>query len=219
MGSVPAQIPAQRLKAAVADVLKRDVDNPPSNEGILFVGGAAVAGWDLRRSFPQYRTVNRGVPGSSISDAIAFADQLIIPFRPSTIVFYSGETDATTAAGAAKAGQDFTKFLDRIHKTLPKSQIIVLSVKPTSTKPESLQLTQDANEKLKAAAEADKQVRYVDVNDVLINPDGKLALDLFAPDQKLLSADGYSLASQMVRGAIKGAEERYWRGYNPPRGQ
>lgn len=208
-----------RLKAAVADVLRRDAENLPSSEGIMFVGGSTVAGWDLRRYFPQYRTVNRGVEGALISDATFYADQLIAPLKPSTIVFYSGDSDAVNAAGVARAGVELGKFLGKVHQLLPKSQIVVVSVRPGAANAAALQLVHEANEKFKAVAEADKQARFVDANEVLINPDGKPALDLLGNDRKILSSDGYSLVSQMVRGAIKGAEERYWRGYNPPKGQ
>ena len=62
-------------------------------------------------------------------------------------------------------------------------------------------------------------MRYVDLDELLLTPDGKPATDLLGEDQQTLSKDGYDQVSQVVRIAVKGAEERYWRGFNAPRGQ
>ena len=204
-----AQTSPARLKNAVSALLKQDAETLPSSEGVLFVGNSLVARWDLRHYFPQYRTVNRGIEGAILSDATFYADQLIVPLKPSTIVFYPGEN------GAA----ELSRFLVKVHKSLPKSQILVLSIRPADAREDSLKLVHAANEKLKAIAEQDKQVRFVDLDELLLTPDGKPATDLLGEDQQTLSKDGYDLVSQVVRIAVKGAEERYWRGFNAPRGQ
>ena len=103
--SALAQSPAA-LKAKVAAMLKADQDNPPTSEGVMFVGGGPVEGWDLRHYFGAWRTANRGIPDAHISDFTTYADQLIVPFKPSTIVVCL--TDGDTIDGFAKfssAGQ------------------------------------------------------------------------------------------------------------------
>ncbi len=213
------QAPPARLKAATAELLKKDAESLPSSAGVMFVGGSAAAQWDLRHYFPQYRTVNRGLDGALISDLTLYAEQLIVPLKPSTIIFFGGDRDVAAGIKPVAIVAEFGKFATKIHQTLPKTQIVVLSVRPVAARAESLALVQTTNEKLKAFIEQDKQVRFVDLNDLLVNPDGKPAADLQTADLKNLTKDGYDLISQVVRIAIKGAEERYWRGYNPPKGQ
>ena len=209
VSATSAQTSSARLKNAVSALLKQDAETLPSSEGVLFVGNSVIMRWDLRHYFPQYRTVNRGIEGAVLADATFYADQLIVPLRPSTIVFYPG------ADGAA----ELSRFLVKVHQSLPKSQMLVLSIRPVDTREDSLKRIHAANEKLKAIAEQDKQVRFVDLDELLLTPDGKPATDLLGEDPQTLSKDGYDLVSQIVRIAVKGAEERYWRGFNAPRGQ
>jgi hypothetical protein len=203
LGLVPLLASAQspeRLKNQVARMLKDDVDNPPSTEGVLFAGSDTVAGWDVRHYFGQYRTIRRAIPGATIADTTYYADQLIVPFKPSTIVLEIGDSEMTA---------DFTKFVARIHTALPKTMIVVMS---------ALDAAPASNEKLKAIAAQDKGIRYVDLED-LAGPDGKPDPALLADGKHQLNKLGYDLVSQTVRKEIQKAEARYWRGYDPATGQ
>ncbi|HYA17416.1 MAG TPA: hypothetical protein VEF06_08115 [Bryobacteraceae bacterium] len=154
-----AQSP-DRLKAKVAAMLKADQDNPPTAEGVLFVGGGPVEGWDLRRYFGAYRTANRGISGSRISDATYYADQIIVPFKPSTIVVCLTDDDTIDA---------FTKFVAKIHQSLPKSLIVVMMDKPGPM-----------NDRLDQIAGQDKLVRPADLLDPVKD------YDLVSPMLKLV---------------------------------
>ena len=60
----------------------------------MFVRSATIAGWDLKHYFPQMETINLGIGSSMISETTFYAELLIIPYKPSTIVFYSGQRHA-----------------------------------------------------------------------------------------------------------------------------
>jgi hypothetical protein len=139
-----AQSP-DRLKTKVAAMLKADQDNPPTAEGVLFAGGGPVEAWDLRHNFGGFRTTNRGISGSSIADATYYADQLIVPLKPSTIAVCL--TDADTL-------DTFSRFVAKIHQSLPKTLIVVMTDHPGPM-----------NDKLDEFAQQDKLVRPVDLLD------------------------------------------------------
>lgn len=142
--TVFAQSP-NRLKTRVAAMLKADQDNPPTAEGVMFIGGGPVEGWDLRHYFGSWRTTNRGIPGARISDFTYYADQLIIPFKPSSLVVCL--TDAEMI-------EDFTKFVAKIHQALPKTPIVVIAETPGPI-----------NDKLDQIGQGDKLVRPADLFD------------------------------------------------------
>src|ERR1700753_1315006 len=51
------ELKPERYKERVEKMLKADEANPPSKQGVVFVGSATIAGWNLKHYFPQYRTV------------------------------------------------------------------------------------------------------------------------------------------------------------------
>src|ERR1022692_2530307 len=79
------EITPERWKSRVEQIVQRDQQNLPRKEAVMFVGSATIAGWDLKHYFPQFETINRGIGSSLISEATYYADQLIIPYKPSTI--------------------------------------------------------------------------------------------------------------------------------------
>jgi hypothetical protein len=151
-----AQSP-DRLKGKVAAMLKADQDNLPSSEGVLFVGGAEVEKWDVHHFFSQYRTINRGMAGSRIADAAAFADQLIVPLKPSTIVVWVSPDENAA---------DFSKFIAKIHTSLPKTQLVLVALPP--------------NPKVREIADQDKGIKSVDLES------DDAGYDLMSPMVKLV---------------------------------
>jgi lysophospholipase L1-like esterase len=213
------ELKPDRLKSVVAQIVARDVENPPSSEGILFAGSSTVAAWDLKSYFPQYRTINRGIGDSLTSDMTTWADQLIIPFKPSTLVFYSGDNDIAYGMTPDMVAAEFGRFVKKIHDGSPRTELVILSIRPTIARLAVWNAGQQANEKIKAILENDKQVQFVDVTDLLTLPDGKPSPEILEPDMQHLSKEGYALLSPSVRNPIKQAEALYWRGFLPPRGQ
>ena len=61
---------------------------------ILFVGSSSIRKWeDVQRLFPGETVINRGFGGSELTDAIRYANDIIIPYHPRQIIIYSGEND------------------------------------------------------------------------------------------------------------------------------
>jgi lysophospholipase L1-like esterase len=114
---------------------------------------------------------------------------------------------------------DFQKFVAKIHTSLPKTQIVVLSIRPSIAREAVWDVVKATNEKLAAISAKDGQLQFVDLTDLLLTPDGKPARDLLGDDLHHLNEEGFTLVSQAVKRAIQQSEGRYWRGYNGPPGQ
>jgi len=61
----------------------------------------------------------------------------------------------------------------------------------------------EANRLIRAAAEKDKRLAYVDVDGPMIGDDGKPRPELFKPDGLHLNAQGYKLWSALVLPHLK----------------
>jgi len=76
----------------------QDRRQPPSKDGILFIGSSSIVGWNLDEHFPDLPTINRGFGGSQIADSVHFANRIVLPYRPKIIVFYAGAVQAGRTA-------------------------------------------------------------------------------------------------------------------------
>src|SRR5215212_3913947 len=91
-----AQTPADtgRFESEITAFERRDRESPPPAAAVLFVGSSSIRMWcTLDRDFPTLRVVNRGFGGSEMSDVLRYAERVVVPYRPRTIVVYAGDND------------------------------------------------------------------------------------------------------------------------------
>src|SRR5579872_4812742 len=208
------EITPERWRARVDQIVKRDQENPPKKEAVMFVGSATIAGWDLKHYFPEFDTINRGIGASMISEATYYADQLIIPLKPSTIVFYSGDNDTAYGVPTQMIADDFRKFVAKIHTALPDTQMVVLSIRPSMARLAVWDAVVAANDQLRAICAKDPKLRFVDLTPMLLAPDGQPRNELLREDQHHLNKEGFDLVSPVVDKAAHEAEVRYGHGHS-----
>ncbi len=202
------EITPDRWKSRVEQMLQRDQQNPPKKRAVMFVGSATIAGWDLRHYFSQWETINRGIGGSMISEATYYAEQLIIPYEPSTIVFYSGDNDTAYGMPTEMIADHFRKFVDKIHRALPATQMVILSIRPSMQRLQVWDAVVAANEQLRLICEKDPKLQFVDMSPILLTADGKPRRELLGDDQHHLNKGGFDLVSPVVATAVQAAESR-----------
>ena len=207
------EITPERWKARVEQMLRRDEQNPPKMEAVMFVGSATIAGWDVKHYFPQFDTINRGIGASMISEMTYYADQLIVPFKPSTIVFYSGDNDTAYGMPTEMIADDFRKFAAKIHSSLPDTQMVVLSIRPSIARLAVWDAVVAANEQLRKICAADSKLQFVDLTPMLLTSDEKPRRELLGEDQHHLNKDGFDLVSPVVAKSVQAAEARYGHGH------
>lgn len=208
------KITPERWKARVEQIEKRDAQNPPGKGAVMFVGSATIAGWDLKHYFPEFKTVNRGIGGSMIAETTYYADQLIVPYQPSTIVFYSGDNDTAYGVPTEMIADDFRKFVAKIHMELPDTQMVVLSIRPSIARLAVWDAVVAANDQLRAICAKDPKLRFVDLTPMLLSPDGQPRNELLREDQHHLNKEGFDLVSPVVDKAAHEAEVRYGHGHS-----
>src|SRR5690349_2392081 len=77
---------------------KQDSVQPPPRNSDLFVGSSSFKKWtNLQDAFLYYPVVNRGFGGSTLSDLIRYADDIIIPYQPRQILIYAGDNDLASS--------------------------------------------------------------------------------------------------------------------------
>jgi lysophospholipase L1-like esterase len=166
----------------------------PKKGKILFVGSSSIRGWrSLNVDFPSLYTINRGFGGSHIEDVNFYSPQIIFPYKPKLIVFYAGENDIAAGKSVETVFQDFKNFVALVRKNLPKSRLIVISLKPSPARQEFATKFKQLNNLIKTETEKDKHLLFVDVWTPMLDADGEPKKNIFLGDRLHMNAEGYKI--------------------------
>lgn len=193
-----AKSPA-RFESAIAAFEAADQENPPPAGGVLFIGSSSIRGWrSVADDFPEYKVINRGFGGSAIADSIAFADRIVLPYKPSTIVLYAGENDLKGGLTPKEVAEDFKTFVALVHRELPETRIAFVSMKPSPSRANLIEEMREGNKLIHDFTVKTEHVDYIDVFNPMLNTEGKARDELFVGDKLHLNADGYSLWKAII---------------------
>jgi lysophospholipase L1-like esterase len=180
-----------RWEADIAAFEADDKTNPPTEGGVVFYGSSSARLWNLKASFPNLQTVNRGFGGSDMVAASHFYERVVPPHRPRVVVLYEGDNDLASGRTACQILADFETLIDKHRQTLPESQLICLTVKYSPSRAK-LRLDQEAaNALLKARCARDPHLIFVDLASTLLDEQGQPQAKYFMPDMLHLNKDGY----------------------------
>jgi lysophospholipase L1-like esterase len=85
-----------------------------------------------------------------------------------------------------------------VHKDAPKTPIVFVSIKPSPSRVQLIETMRAANARVRAWASTQPRVRYIDVFDAMLRPDGQPREDLFGPDRLHMNRSGYRLWASII---------------------
>ena len=65
----------KRFAEGIGKFTEADQANPPAKGGIVFTGSSSIRRWDLAKSFPKLKLLNRGFGGSHFSDSNHYLEE------------------------------------------------------------------------------------------------------------------------------------------------
>lgn len=173
--------------------------DPPPRNAVLFVGSSSIRLWDgLAQDFAGTPVINRGFGGSEIRDSTWYADRIVIPHAPRTVVLYAGENDLASGRSPAQVQADFRAFVERVRRDLPDTRIAFIAIKPSPSRAHLLQAVQEANARVRAEAARWDGVDFIDVFTPMLGADGQGRAELFGPDLLHMNAEGYDLWREAI---------------------
>lgn len=201
----------ERWEGAIQRFEAADRESPPAEGGVLFIGSSSIRGWDLERSFPELGAINRGFGGSQIEDSTYYAERIIFPYRPRTIVLYAGDNDIADGESPAEVFADFKKFVRTVREELPDTRIIFIAIKPSL--PDSPAGRWDmapemslANAMVRSYTRRRAGLVYADIFTPMLGEDGRPRRELFAGDGLHLSEKGYEVWAEVMRPMLHRSE-------------
>ena len=197
---------SKRVEEYEKDIIaieKRFKEKPPSADAVFFTGSSTIRRWKLAENFPGMPYENCGFGGSQTRDVVHFAPRILLPFKPKTIVFYSGDNDINKKRTPEQVAEDFKAFVNFIHKDNPKAKIILLGIKHSAKRNEQMADQKKANALLESYCKTNAQLTFVDIAPLFLDSSGQLKADHFEDDKLHLNPKGYEVLSEKIKPLLK----------------
>lgn len=187
----------------IAAIEKRFKDKPPSSDAVFFTGSSTIRRWNLAQNFPDKPFENCGFGGSQTRDVVHFAPRILLPYKPKTIVFYSGDNDINAKRTPEQVADDFKAFVKFIHKDNPQTKIILLGIKHSASRDKQKADQAKANALLESFCKSNPQLLFVEIAPLFVDSTGQYKTDHFAEDKLHLSPKGYEVLSEKIKPLLK----------------
>jgi len=173
----------------------------PAKKAILFVGSSSFRKWtDVQSYFPDYKIINRGFGGSTLTDVIRYEKDIIAPYHPKQVLIYCGDNDLASSDTVTPAivAKRFQQLFYLIRKDLPNANIAFVSIKPSPSRQHLFSKMQEANALVKAFLQTQKNTAFINVFDpMLVN--NKPRPDIFLEDSLHMNAKGYAIWQKAIQ--------------------
>ncbi len=174
--------------------------------GIVFTGSSSIRRWTtLKEDFPDLPVLNRGFGGSVANDLSVHADTVVFRHEPKVLVVYTGSNDLNAKLSVQEALDDYTKFLNLVHERLPKTRVVVCSVKISIKRVTQIPQVKELNQKLVEWTQGKDWVRYVESSGYLADAQGQPIRSYYVDDLLHLSPSGYAKWTEILKPVL--AEE------------
>ena len=192
-----------------AFVLQDSRQAPPANP-VLLIGSSSFTFWkDVQQAFPGLPILNRGFGGSSLTDLIHFAPQVIFAYNPRQIIIYCGENDlaATPPIGPKVVLQRYRKLFNMIRSKWPAMPIVYISIKPSPSRWQLEPQFVEANRRISAFLRNKKNARFLDVHTAMLDSNGETRPELYINDRLHMNAKGYAIWQSLLGPLLLPGEE------------
>ncbi|MBC7934304.1 MAG: G-D-S-L family lipolytic protein [Rhizobacter sp.] len=201
---------AQDVKPAFREEIqafkKQDSASFPKANQILFVGSSSFTKWtDVQQYFPVYPIINRGFGGSTLTDVIRYANDIILPYQPKQIVIYCGENDfaSDTSLMPAQVAARFYELFSIIRKKYKKVPVAYVSMKPSPSRTHLMAKYNVANVMIRKFLKKKKKTDFIDVYPAMLNSDGTPIKDIFVQDNLHMNKKGYDIWQKIIGPYLK----------------
>jgi lysophospholipase L1-like esterase len=200
----PPALDLARWEDAIRAFEEADRRTPPPQDGLLLVGSSSIRLWtSAAEDFPRVPVINRGFGGSQVREVVAFADRIVIPYRPRVVLFYCGSNDVFSGRTVPEVVADTKAFIARVHAALPKARVIYISTAPNPARWHLKDAWIDLNRRMEALAAADSRVTFVDVWPEMLDWSGQPRPELFVEDRLHMNERGYAIWARILRPVVE----------------
>ncbi len=193
--------PAPWYEAEIRAFEEADKASPPAPGQVLFIGSSSIRMWTtLTEDMKPAPVLNRGFGGSKTADVLAVFDRIVLPYKPSIIVYYCGDNDLGMDNTDSQAVADgFVAFDRRARAGWPKVQVFYIAIKPSLQRWKNWEAMRKTNEIVRAYCEKTPGAAYLDIVTPALTSEGKPDPTTFREDGLHMNARGYGIWTSVVR--------------------
>lgn len=197
-----------RFKKEINRFLEMDQQKPPETGQILFIGSSSIRMWDsLAVDMAPLKVINRGFGGSTLPEVIHYADQILFPYAPSTIVLYCGENDISEGASPLRVFRSFKTLIQQIRQKLPEAVVYFIPMKPSIARWNLWSDYQKGNQMIATFIESQEQLEYIDTSPSMLVDSTYIDSTIFIEDGLHMNREGYERWRDVVRAALISEEK------------
>ena len=196
--ALPAAAQSDRWEKDIAAFEAADLTAPPPKGEILFIGSSTIRLWDLKTSFPDLKTINRGFGGSEMQDSTRYVERIVVPYSPRIVVVYAGDNDIM-GTPSEQIVIAFERFVRAVHAKLPETKILYIGIKPSLLRWNQVDRMRQANAMIRQLCERDDRLGFVDTDNAMLGWDEKPRKELYVADGLHLTPAGYQILNALVR--------------------
>lgn len=210
-GFAQQEIDPTRWESAMQAFDEQDRASPPPEGAIVLTGSSSIARWndEAAAALAPLTVIARGFGGSTMQEALYHLDRVALRYKPRAILIYEGDNDTWYRIPEDDIVDHFRQIVARVHEELPETRIYVMSVKPSVARVDVWQAAQKVNGQLKAIAEANPLVHYVDAVTPFMKADGTVMTDIFIDDNLHFNTLGNLIWGSTIRAALMPLEARH----------
>ena len=180
-------------------------ENPPAKDTTFFVGSSTFTIWkEIPDDFAEFNAINRGFGGSRISDwNDVAADRILTPYKPGRIVFFCGCNDIAGGKSVEQVFGDFKTFVDKMRDANPNLVIHFCALHMPPVREKNWESFRQFNANVKALADQDPNIYYVDFAAATSDENGAGRAELFQNDRLHLTRDGEKVLIPLIKKSIR----------------
>ncbi|MYA66400.1 MAG: hypothetical protein F4Y22_03875 [Gammaproteobacteria bacterium] len=210
-GFAQQEIDPIRWEPAMQAFDEQDRASPPPEGAIVLTGSSSIARWNdqAAAALAPLTVIARGFGGSTMQEALYHLDRVALRYKPRAILIYEGDNDTWGRIPEDEIVDNFKQIVAKVHEELPETRVYVMSVKPSVARVDVWPAAQKVNGQLKAVAETDPLVHYVDAVTPFMKADGTVMTDIFIDDDLHFNTLGNLIWGSTIRAALMPLEARH----------
>jgi hypothetical protein len=177
----------------------------PKPEGIVFVGSSSIRLWSsLEHDMQPFAVLQHGFGGSKLGDLEFYTERLVNAYQPQAVVVFEGSNDIHP--GNTKAPTtllaSYQRFVARVRVDLPTVPIYFIGITPSPMRWQVWDVAQETNRLIREWSAGQLALHFIDTGPALLGGDGTPERDNYIFDGLHLSAAGYAIWTELIRGRL-----------------
>ena len=182
-------------EASIRSFEAQDRRQSPPADVIVFTGSSSFTLWStMELDLAPLPVLNRGFGGARMSDVLRYAWRIVLPYRPRAVVLFAGTNDIAPPkpATAQQVYKGYLEFVQLVRSKFPEIPIYFVAITPSLLRWELWPIVQEANRLILQHTQSDPRLRFIDLTDHLLGPDGKPDRSLYRFDKLHPNQKGYA---------------------------